>query len=255
MLGRDRHQRGQRRARQVAREFGAGPRSVAIVASVDDRLVLRSTDRHRPRLARQVHAAIALGEIRQFRQQLGEPLPAAAREARMERAMVALPLVDLVERRVGRHRLQALVQERVILRSHRQDGQPDAKRLVGDPHGVQLLDVLDRQRRDRHAAVRLALDQPLTLEHSQRLAQRRAADAELARELDLGDDAARLEAQMQDRLAQLVVDEVGAGAVLASVVCLDLGDVGHDPILKAAAGALSVGKICIQIVVRVTRSV
>ena len=40
VLGRDRHQRGQRRARQVAREFGPGARRVAVAARGDDRLVL-----------------------------------------------------------------------------------------------------------------------------------------------------------------------------------------------------------------------
>ena len=63
---------------------------------------------------------------------------------------------------------------------------------------------------------------------------------------------------MQDRLAQLVIHDVGAGAVLARIVRLDLGDVGHDPILEVPARPRARSarrKICIQIVVRCAQPV
>ena len=87
--------------------------------------------------------------------------------------------------------------------------------LVGDPRRgaprgvaleqraelVEVVEVLRVVGAHDRAAVRRRVDEALGLEHQQRLADRRAADPELARELLLLQPRARLEPPVEDRLA------------------------------------------------------
>ena len=73
----------------------------------------------------------------------------------------------------------------------RLDRQPDGLGLERDAHDHELLEVGRGDRLDRHAAVGLRVDEPFALQHPQRLAQRRAADAELVGQRDLRHDRAR----------------------------------------------------------------
>ena len=86
------------------------------------------------------------------------------------------------------------------------DRQPDRLGLQRDAHDHELLDVGRRDRLDGHAAVGLRVDQALALQHPQRLAQRRAADAELVGERDLRHHGARRDLALEDRLAHAPVD-------------------------------------------------
>jgi hypothetical protein len=86
-------------------------------------------------------------------------------------------------------------------------GDPDRDRLERDSHDVELLGVGARQLRDPDAAVRLGNDQPLPLEQSQRLAQRRAAHVEVAPERHLRRRLPGRQLAAQDRVAQAVVHE------------------------------------------------
>ena len=95
------------------------------------------------------------------------------------------------------------------------DRQPHRLGLQRDAHDHELLDVGRRDRLDGHAAVGLRVDQPLALQHPQRLAQRRAADAELVGERDLRHHGAGRDLALEDRLAHAPVDlldVVAAGA-------------------------------------------
>jgi hypothetical protein len=95
------------------------------------------------------------------------------------------------------------------------------RRLEGDPHHAQLLEVRSRERSDADAAIGLGLDESLTLEHPQRFASRRAADPELVSEDDLGHHRPRGELAVEDRRPDPVVD--GVVACLCRVNRLSLG--------------------------------
>ena len=106
--------------------------------------------------------------------------------------------------------------------------------LVGDPRRraprrvaleqraqlVEVVEVVGVVHADHRAAVRRRLDQALGLEHEQRLADRRAADPELARELLLLQALARLEPPVEDRLA----DQLGRGDARVPNECLAVFD-------------------------------
>jgi hypothetical protein len=98
---------------------------------------------------------------------------------------------------------------------HRGDRRPDACRLESHPHGVNALDVGDRELGDPDAAIRLRNDKALTLKQAEGLPQRGSADAELARQRDLRCRLARRDLAAQDRASKTVVDN---GDIL-SVAC------------------------------------
>ena len=92
----------------------------------------------------------------------------------------------------------------------------DRQRFVDDAHRVELLEIVDRKRADAAAAIHFGFDQPLALQHADRLAERAAADAELAGELHLRERFARRERAVENGLAQAGVDRPRHVAGLAA---------------------------------------
>ena len=83
----------------------------------------------------------------------------------------------------------------------------DGDGLEADAHHRDGLHVRGRQPGDPHPAVRLGHHQALALEHPERLAQRRAADLEVAREGDLRGGLAGRDLAAEDGVAEPVVHE------------------------------------------------
>ena len=90
--------------------------------------------------------------------------------------------------------------------SSRLDRQAHRLGLERDAHHDELLEVGRRDRLDGDAAVGLRVDQALALQHPQRLAQRRAAHAEVVGQRDLRHDGAGCDLALEDRLAHAPVD-------------------------------------------------
>src|SRR5581483_4460382 len=110
----------------------------------------------------------------------------------------------------GAERLEALAAPPQLLELARRDPLRGAAGRVALEQRAQLVEVLDVLRvvdADGGAAVRRRDDEVLGLEDQERLAHRRAADAELARELLLLEPLAWREPALDDRLA----DELGRG--------------------------------------------
>ena len=93
----------------------------------------------------------------------------------------------------------------------RAGGQPRREPLEQRAELVEVLEIGGVVGADGRAAVRRRLDEALGLEHEQRLANRRPADAELPRELLLLQALARLDPPVDDRLA----DQLGRGGARA----------------------------------------
>ncbi len=108
------------------------------------------------------------------------------------------------------------VERREVGRRRALAGLLDRKALEGRAQAVDLLDVVGRDRRDRRAAMGLVDDQALLLELEQRLADRSAADVELAGEIVLDQPRAGRELAGQDGFADRVDDVVHQDATLAA---------------------------------------
>ena len=85
-------------------------------------------------------------------------------------------------------------------------GTRGGRRLEQADHGVDLVDVLLGELGDEAAAPGHELHQALVVQHLERLAQRRAADAEVARQRLLVDALAGLELAVEDALPDALVD-------------------------------------------------
>src|SRR5262245_26964035 len=81
------------------------------------------------------------------------------------------------------------------------------------PHHERFVQLLTRDRPDAHAAIRDERDEPECSETAQRLADRRARDVELLRQLLLAEDGPRCELARDDGLLDDQRDVVGLGGV------------------------------------------
>lgn len=104
-----------------------------------------------------------------------------------------------------------------LLAAEQRDCQPHRETVEHHAHGVQVLEVVGRDRADPDAPSRLGPQQPLRLQQAHGLAQGRAADPELGRELDLRERRSRLELAEQDLPAELLVGVPGAGPTVQQV--------------------------------------
>ena len=107
------------------------------------------------------------------------PLASYTRPCKSSSARMLAPIVAGVDRR--RERVVAPAQfapEGVVTLV---PGLLEGEALQGDPHGIDLADVLDRQQNDVGAGVGHGDQQPFFDQLAQRLAQRPAADVELGR--------------------------------------------------------------------------
>jgi hypothetical protein len=113
-----------------------------------------------------------------------QPVAGVREQPEMKLAIDALPLAQIMagERL---HAPKAAAEHVDVALGESRHVDAYRERLVNDAHRVELLEVVDRKRRHAAAAVDFGLDEPFALQHAHRFAQRSAADAELARELDL----------------------------------------------------------------------
>ena len=130
-----------------------------------------------------MHAPVALEVVRLLQERVdaraGNRRQAAVEALRQRPARVVLRVGEVL------HLRQPALERRDRLRLQPVDRQPHRLALQRDAHDHELLEVRRRDRLDGHAAVGLRVDEAFALQHPQRLAQRRAAHAKLARELDL----------------------------------------------------------------------
>ena len=103
----------------------------------------------------------------------------------MEVAMGVLPLREILVLSGAPHPAQRVLGSGNVVRAERRDGERHSERLEKDPCRVDGLEVARVEPVHTCSLVRLGVDQPFFLEHAQCLSQRRAADAEGPRELQL----------------------------------------------------------------------
>ena len=161
---------------------------------------------HRGRDARQP-AIVAV-----LRQKLVETLVGGGPVEQLRALQSLLHFCRLALQRFGRGRGEFLRQAREQRCRHAFDGDQDV---------VDLADVVGGDRADQDAASRQHLHQALLLQTDDRLVHRRAAHAELARDLRLGRLMARREHIVADRRLQRLVGLVDQGGRLgcASALC------------------------------------
>src|SRR5581483_10673915 len=107
-------------------------------------------------------------------------------EPGVESTMNLLPCLN-VHPRVLVERVEQPLKRTQVLGGELPHAVRHSEALRNDPDRVQLLEILDRQRRDPGALIDLRLDQPLALQQTQRLANRPTTDAEPLSQLDLRD--------------------------------------------------------------------
>jgi len=106
------------------------------------------------------------------------------------------------------------VQLLLLARAQARHGQPQRQRLERLAHLVGVEELAARQPRDDRAAARDHRHQALGGQLSERLAQRPAADPQRARERDLAQLGAGLQAARENLLAQVVEHLLAQRAVL-----------------------------------------
>src|SRR5215207_1385442 len=99
-----------------------------------------------------------------------------------------LPGVEVSRRPELVHLLEPPAQFADAARVEVRDGHADRQRLQDDALRVELLEVRRADERDATTAPGLGLDEPLVLQHPERLPKWCARDVVMARELHLRDD-------------------------------------------------------------------
>lgn len=98
--------------------------------------------------------------------------------------------------------IQHLEQLRFLLAGEFRPAKPESFSLQDQPNTVDLLNILVFQMDNEHAAPRAVQNQPLLLQLLKRLANRRAADMQVSRQLAFIQAFARLELSTEDRFCQ-----------------------------------------------------
>src|ERR1700751_342999 len=109
----------------------------------------------------------------------------------------------------GAQRLQVLPAEPL-------KGNPQSRHMQRLGNRVDLEQMPRHDRADTRPLIALALDEALILQLAQRLAHRRAAHAELLRELRIAQYLEGLQSQIEDQFFQLTVDDFPRGLALES---------------------------------------
>ena len=166
----------------------------------------------------EVEAAVALGVVPEILDLAVEPRAGVREQAEVEAAVRHLVCRGVAfARRRGRLEVRDPdIGELGV--AELGDGEAHREAVEDDPHRVEVLEVLGGQGSHADAPLRLGVQQALRLEQPHRLAQRRAAHAELGRELDLRERRAGLEVAEQDLVPQLLVGVAGAGAAVERLV-------------------------------------
>ena len=148
--------------------------------------------------------AVPIGVIVKLADRAHQAVARVREQRKVKFAVDALPLAKVV---TGErfHAAQTAAQCVDIAFGEARDVDADRQRLVNDPHGVQLLEVVDGERGHAPAAVHLGLDQAFPLQHAHGFAERPTADAELAGQLNLGQRFARGQRAVEDRFAEAAV--------------------------------------------------
>ena len=208
---------GERCSCEMASEVGRCERRIAARGRLEDGFVLVGGDRQGARYALDVEPPVPIGVVVELADGAHQAIAGVREQREVKFAIDALPLAKVVAGE-GLHAAEAAAQRLDVAFGEARHVDADRQRLVDDAHGVELLEVVDRKRGDAAAPVHLGFDEPLALQHADGLAKGTAADAKLARELNLGERFSRRQRAVQDRLAQAAVDRPRHVARLARAV-------------------------------------
>ena len=198
-------QHGQRRTSKMSRELGGGDGRIAVHARVDDGLMFVGGDRQRARHTFDVEPAVSVGVVVQLANGPQQPIAGMREQREVEFAVDGLPLFQVV---AGDrlHAPKAAAQRIDVALGEARHVDADGQRLMDDAHRVELFEIVDREGGDASPAVHFGLDEPFALQHADGFAERSAAHAELAGELDLRERFTRRQRAIENGLAQAAVD-------------------------------------------------
>ena len=209
-------------AREVTREMGRREGGVAARGRFENRLVLVGGDRQGARHAFDVEPAVPIGVVVELADRAHQAVARVREQREVKFAIDALPLAKVV---TGErfHAAQAAAQGVDIALGEARDVDADRQRLVDDAHGVELLEVVDRERGHAPAAVHFGFDEAFALQHAHGFAERPTADAELAGQLNLRQRFAGGQRSVENRFAEAAVDRPRHVARLARAGAQDRG--------------------------------
>ena len=192
-------------ARQVTGEVGRGKCGIAACGRFENRLVLVCRDRKGARHAFDVQPPVPIRVVVKLADRAHQAVASVCEQRKVKFAVDALPLAKVV---TGErfHAAQTAAQRVDIALGEARDINADRQRLVNDPHGIQLLEVVDGKRGHAPAAVHFGLDEAFALQHAHGFAEGPTADAELAGQLNLGQRFAGWQRSVEDRFAEAAVD-------------------------------------------------